>query len=58
MEEEIKTGNYDRVVVDSLSPLTETPIWMVNNGNEVIPSSNSMTTKDLAICQEIPFLNF
>ncbi len=49
MEEEIKTGNYDRVVVDSLSPLTETPIWMVNNGNEVIPSSNSMTTTTLPI---------
>lgn len=49
MEEEIKTGKYDRVVVDSLSPLTETPIWMVNNGNEVIPSSNSMTTTTLPI---------
>ena len=49
MEEEIKTGNYDRVVVDSLSPLTETPIWMVNDGNEVIPSSNSMTTTTLPI---------
>lgn len=49
MEEEIKTGNYDRVVVDSLSPLTETPIWMVNNGNEVIPSSNSMTTTTIPI---------
>ena len=49
MEEEIKTGKYDRVVVDSLSPLTETPIWMVNNGNEVIPSSNAMTTTTLPI---------
>jgi len=49
MEEEIKTGKYDRVVMDSLSPLTETPIWMVNNGNEVIPSSNSMTTTTLPI---------
>jgi circadian clock protein KaiC len=49
IEEEIKTGEYDRVVVDSLSPLTETPIWMVNDGNEVIPSSNSMTTTTLPV---------
>jgi len=49
IEEEIKTGKYDRVVVDSLSPLTETPIWMVNDGNEVIPSSNSMTTTTLPV---------
>jgi circadian clock protein KaiC len=44
IEDEITTGKYDRVVVDSLSPLTETPVWMVNNGKEVVPSANSMTT--------------
>ena len=44
VEEEIRTGGYDRVILDSISPLSETPIWMVNNGNEVIPSSNAMTT--------------
>ncbi|MEA3457675.1 MAG: ATPase domain-containing protein [Candidatus Thermoplasmatota archaeon] len=49
MDEEIQTGKYDRVVMDSLSPLTETPVWMVNNGNEVIPSSNSMTTTTFPI---------
>jgi len=49
IEEEIKNGTYDRVVLDSLSPLTEAPIWMVNNGNEVIPSTNSMTTTTLPI---------
>jgi len=49
MEDEIKTGKYDRVVLDSLSPLTETPIWMVNNGNEVVPSANSMTTTTFPI---------
>jgi len=49
MEEEIKNGKYDRVVLDSLSPLTEAPIWMVNNGNEVVPSANSMTTTTLPI---------
>jgi len=49
LEDEIKTGKYDRVAIDSLSPLTETPIWMVNNGKEVIPSSNSMTTNTFPI---------
>ncbi len=49
LEEEIKTGKYDRVAIDSLSPLTETPIWMVNDGKEVIPSSNSMTTNTFPI---------
>ena len=49
LEEEIKTGKYDRVVIDSLSPLAETPIWMVNNGKEVIPSSNYMTTNTFPI---------
>ena len=49
LEDEIKTGKYNRVAIDSLSPLTETPIWMVNNGKEVIPSSNSMTTNTFPI---------
>lgn len=44
MEEEIKNGSYDRIIVDSLSPLSETPLWMVNNGNEIVPSANSMST--------------
>jgi circadian clock protein KaiC len=49
IEEEINSGNYDRVVLDSLSPLSETPIWMVSNGKEVVPSSNSMTTTSYPI---------
>jgi circadian clock protein KaiC len=49
LEDDIKSGKYDRVVLDSLSPLAEAPIWMVNNGNEVIPSTNSMTTTSLPI---------
>jgi KaiC/GvpD/RAD55 family RecA-like ATPase len=44
IEDQIKTGNYDRMVLDSLSPLSEIPLWMVNNGNEVIPSANSMNS--------------
>jgi circadian clock protein KaiC len=49
IEELVKSGNYDRIVMDSLSPVTEMPMWMVNNGKEVIPSSNSMTTTTIPL---------
>jgi KaiC/GvpD/RAD55 family RecA-like ATPase len=49
IEEILKSGNYDRIVMDSLSPVTEMPMWMVNNGKEVIPSSNSMTTTTIPL---------
>jgi len=38
MDDEIKTGEYTRVVLDSLTPLSEIPVWLVNKGNEIIPS--------------------
>ena len=37
MEEEIRNGHYNRVVLDSLTPLSEVPIWVVNRGTELIP---------------------
>jgi KaiC/GvpD/RAD55 family RecA-like ATPase len=49
IEELIKSDKYDRIVMDSLSPVTELPMWMVNNGKEVIPSSNSMTTTTIPL---------
>jgi KaiC/GvpD/RAD55 family RecA-like ATPase len=49
IQEIIKSGKYDRIVMDSLSPVTEMPMWMVNNGKEVIPSSNSMTTTTIPL---------
>ena len=49
IEEIVKSGKYDRIVMDSLSPVTEMPMWMVNNGKEVIPSSNSMTTTTIPL---------
>jgi len=49
IEEIVKSNKYDRVVMDSLSPVTEMPMWMVNNGKEVIPSSNSMTTTTIPL---------
>lgn len=44
MEQEIKTGNYTRVVIDSLTPITEVPVW-VSGINEIMPSSDSTETK-------------
>ncbi|MCK5459283.1 MAG: hypothetical protein KAI20_05280 [Thermoplasmatales archaeon] len=38
MDDEIKTGGYTRVVLDSLTPISEIPVWLVNKGNEIIPS--------------------
>jgi len=44
MEEEIKQGGYRRVVLDSLTPVAEMPVW-VSGVHEIIPSENSMTTQ-------------
>ena len=35
---------YNRIVIDSLSPIADTPLWMVSNGQEVVPSSNSINS--------------
>ena len=41
MDDVIKTGQFTRVVLDSLTPLSEIPIWLVNKGDEIIPSDLS-----------------
>ena len=43
IEEQIRTGNYQRLVLDSLTPVSEVPIWVVNKGNEIIPAKESFT---------------
>lgn len=40
MDELIKTGNYSRVVLDSLSPVSEVPVW-VSSAREIIPYESS-----------------
>ncbi|MBN1860509.1 MAG: hypothetical protein JW840_03510 [Candidatus Thermoplasmatota archaeon] len=42
MEEEIRNGNYSRIVLDSLTPLSEMPVWTVNRGSEIIPSEDTV----------------
>ena len=44
MEEELTRGEYGRVVLDSLTPVAEVPVWM-SGIHEIIPSENSMSTK-------------
>ncbi len=44
MEEEIRQGNYQRVVLDSLTPIAETPVWVARGGNEIIPTENATST--------------
>jgi len=49
MENEIRLGKYSRVVLDSLTPLSEMPVWVVNRGSEIIPSADTMTTTPLPL---------
>jgi len=38
IENEIKNSGYSRVVLDSITPVSEMPVWVSNGINEVIPS--------------------
>lgn len=44
MENEIRQGNYTRVVLDSLTPVAEVPVW-VSGVKEVSPSEGLSETK-------------
>lgn len=44
MDEEIKRGDYRRVVLDSLAPVAEVPVW-VSGVHEIIPSEQSKMVK-------------
>jgi len=41
MEEEVRTGGYNRIVLDSITPIVEVPLWVSNGINEIIPSFDS-----------------
>jgi KaiC/GvpD/RAD55 family RecA-like ATPase len=43
LEEEIQQGKYSRIVLDSLTPLSEMPVWVVKRGSEIIPLEESIT---------------
>jgi len=48
MEMELRIGNYSRVVLDSLTPISEVPVW-VSGIHEVIPSEGTDKTKDFPV---------
>jgi KaiC/GvpD/RAD55 family RecA-like ATPase len=49
IETEILSGKYSRIVLDSLTPLSEMPVWVMHRGSEIIPSEESVTTMPLPI---------
>ncbi|MFA5102379.1 MAG: ATPase domain-containing protein [Candidatus Thermoplasmatota archaeon] len=49
MENELRLGKYARVVLDSLTPLSEMPVWVVNRGSEIIPSADAVTNTPLPL---------
>lgn len=49
MEEEIKNHTYTRIVLDSLTPLSEMPIWVVSRGSEIIPSDDAANNSPFPI---------
>jgi len=38
MEEKVKNKGYSRIVLDSITPVSEVPIWVSDGASEVIPS--------------------
>jgi circadian clock protein KaiC len=49
IEEDVRTGGYQRVVLDSLTPVSEMPVWMVNKGSEIIPSKDAFTSSSFPL---------
>jgi KaiC/GvpD/RAD55 family RecA-like ATPase len=49
MESEIRSGRYARVVLDSLTPLSEMPVWVVNRGSEIIPLQDTVSSTPLPL---------
>ena len=44
IDEEVKNGGYSRIVLDSLTPVAEVPVW-VSGVHEIFPSEESKDTK-------------
>jgi len=49
MEDEVRIGKYSRVVLDSLTPLSEMPVWVVNRGSEIIPAGDSLANTSVPL---------
>ncbi len=49
MEEKVKENNYSRIVLDSITPVSEMPFWVSDGSSEVIPSDGFKTTKKIPV---------
>jgi circadian clock protein KaiC len=49
MEAEIRLGKYSRVVLDSLTPLSEMPVWVVSRGSEIIPPEDTVMSAPIPL---------
>jgi KaiC/GvpD/RAD55 family RecA-like ATPase len=49
METEIRVGKYSRVVLDSLTPLSEMPVWVVSRGSEIIPPEDTVMSAPIPL---------
>ena len=49
LEEEVQMNQYSRIVLDSLTPLSEMPIWVISRGTEIIPTDEAMTNSPIPI---------
>ncbi len=47
MSDEIRSRGYSRIVLDSLTPLSEYPVWMTNKGAEIIPSKEPSLERNI-----------
>ena len=49
MEDKVKENNYSRVVLDSITPVSEMPLWATDGGSEVIPTDGFKATKKVPL---------
>ena len=49
MEQEMRMGNYSRVVLDSLTPVSEMPVWISSGSHEIIPTFEGTSTEKLPL---------
>ena len=44
MDDKIRDGNFTRVVLDSITPVSEIPVWASDGANEFIPADGAKST--------------
>jgi len=49
MEKKVKENNYNRVVLDSITPVSEMPFWVSDGAVEIVPSDGFNTTKKIPL---------